>query len=246
MSRNPNAASIWSKLTIGEKILTQNSQPSELPIVAAEELSMRVFHTENAICMKNIPTDVQMILLRHFLVSSSSLDEKRSRITPMMRNMTAIAMKKFLIWNAIVVNVPRTHSAPDDPAEKKNQRIGLAKLSRSSLELLVEEILTSRTLISRGAADTSPDANMRAIQPRNIRIYIERKKILLVVYTNAHKNANILAFFCLPRRGSLCSGTVEKERFSYGGHTPSVYPRFTRSTGTQEFHFLLLITRLFL
>lgn len=175
IARNPKAASIWRRLTIGEKILTQNSHPRELPIVAADDLSMSVFHTENAICITNIPTEIQMILFLHFLVSSSSLDEKRSRITPMMRNMTAIAMKKFLIWNAIVVNAPRTHSEPEAPAEKKNQRIGLAKLSKRLLELLVDVILPSRTLISRGAAETSPDDNKRVERLRIIRINIGKR-----------------------------------------------------------------------
>ena len=173
--RNPNAASIWRRLTIGEKIFTQNSHPRELPIVAVEDLSMRVFHTENAICITNIPTEIQMILFLHFLVSSSSLDEKRRRITPTMRNMTAIAIKKFLIWNAIVVNAPRIHSEPEDPAEKKNQRIGLAKLSSSVLGLLVDVIVASRTLISRGAPETISDRHSRAKRPIKIRIHIEKK-----------------------------------------------------------------------
>ncbi len=182
--RNPNAASIWRRLTIGEKILTQNSHPRELPTVAAELLRMRVLHTENAICMTNIPTDTQMILFLHFLVSSSSLDEKRRRITPTMRNMTAIAIKKFLIWKAIVVNAPRTPSDPLTPAEKKNERSGLAKSSRRLFELLVEERLTSRILLTslvvelsviRGAAETIPDMSMRLMKERKIRIYIEKK-----------------------------------------------------------------------
>jgi hypothetical protein len=112
IKRNPKAASICSRLTMGEKIFTQNSHPRELPMVAAAFFRMSVFHTENAICITNIPTDTHMMLFLHFFVSSSSLDEKRRRITPIMRNMTAIAMKKFLIWNAIVVNAPRTQSEP--------------------------------------------------------------------------------------------------------------------------------------
>ena len=145
---------------------------------------MSVFHTENAICITNIPTEIQMILFLHFLVSSSSLEEKRSRITPMMRNMTAIAMKKFLIWNAIVVNAPRTHSEPDAPGEKKNPRTGPAKLSRSVLGLLVDVIFTSLILlisvdvelsVITGAAEAIPDVSRRAMKLRKIRINIEKK-----------------------------------------------------------------------
>jgi hypothetical protein len=136
---------------------------------------MRVFHTENAICMMNIPTDIQMILFLHFLVSSSSLDEKRSLMTPMMRNMAAIAIKKFLIWNAIVVNVQRTPSAPVADGEKKNDFRGEANDSRRVLELLVVPIVTSRTLRSIGAAYIIPDSNRNDMKPRKIRINIEKK-----------------------------------------------------------------------
>lgn len=183
MSKNPKAASICNRLTIGEKILIQNSHPRELPIVAQAFLSMSVFHTEKAICITNIPTDIHMILFLHFFVSSSSFDEKRRRITPTMRNMTAIAIKKFLIWNAIVVNVARTQSEPYVPAEKKNQRIGPVKLSRRSFEFSVDPIFDSRTLISFevdqrpivGAAETIPDVKKRAMKMRKIRINIEEK-----------------------------------------------------------------------
>jgi hypothetical protein len=102
-----------------------------------------------------------------------------------MRNIAAIAIKKFLIWKAIVVNVASTHSDPEELAVKKNPRIGPVKLSRRVLELLVVPILLSLTLISLelfaeltliiGAADTYPDTTKRDRKTRKIRIYIKQK-----------------------------------------------------------------------
>ncbi len=153
INKNPNAASICRRSTTGENILTQNCQPRPLPTVSHTFVRIRVFHTENAICITNIPIDTQMILRFHFLTSSSSLDEKRSLITPMMRNNTATAIKKFLILNAILVNAPSTPFLPVSPGEKKNPRIGETKSFNILLDPLVTPMATSRTLGSSGAAE---------------------------------------------------------------------------------------------
>jgi hypothetical protein len=97
IKRNPNAASICSRFTIGAKIFTQKSQPKLLPTTSLALVSMSASHTEKAICITNIPTEVQIILDFHFFTLSSSLDENSSLITPTIRNNIATAMKKFLI-----------------------------------------------------------------------------------------------------------------------------------------------------
>ena len=89
---------------MGQKTFTQNSQPSALPTRSDEFVNINVLHIEKAICIIKIPTEVQIILDFHFLTLSSSLAENSKRITPIIRNTTAMAMKKFFIWNAIVVN----------------------------------------------------------------------------------------------------------------------------------------------
>ena len=82
--------------------------------------------------MINIPTEVQMIFDFHFLTLSSSLDEKRSLSIPIMRNKTAMAIKKFLIWNATVVKLPIIQSDPYSHAEKKKSWMTLPFINSPS------------------------------------------------------------------------------------------------------------------
>ena len=144
----PKAANSWRISTIGQKIFTQNSQPRALPTRSAEFVNIRVLHTEKAICIMNIPTEVHIMFHLHFLTLSSSLFEKSNRITPMMRNMAAIAIKKFLILNAIVVKASVIDA---DHGVKKKLDIGDTNSSKSSLLLPVSPTFTSRTLVSIGA-----------------------------------------------------------------------------------------------
>lgn len=176
IKRNPNPASIWRRFTIGENILIQNSQPRRLPITAESVLRLRVFHTENAICITKIPTEVQIIFDFHFFTFSSSLDEKRSLMTPIIKKITAIAMKKFLIWNAIVVNASITPSDPQVLGKKKNERrLQASKKEESSLLSVVHQpTRTSRILLS--TANVVPILRNREIKRRIIRVSIGMKK----------------------------------------------------------------------
>lgn len=177
IKRKPNAASICNRFTIGENILIQNSQPRVLQIRSESLFNIRVFHTENEICITNIPIDVQMILDFHFLTLSSSFDEKRRLMTPIIKNITAIPIKKFLIWKAIVVNTPIIHSDPPSPGVKKNHLTGPIKESRVSLLLPVSPTTTVLTLLSTVfAADTSPVPKNSETNRRIIRIIISVKK----------------------------------------------------------------------
>lgn len=148
---------------------------------------MRVFHTENAICMIKIPTDTQIILDLHLLRLSSSLDEKRSLMTPMMRNMTAIAMKKFLIWKAIVVNIPITHSPHAAPGVKKNSRTGEVNSSKRVLEFVVVPRFVSRTLVSSGTAEVVLAIKKKERKTRIIRVIIGRNKVICFSISNRCK-----------------------------------------------------------
>ncbi len=74
--------------------------------------------------MTNIPTETQIIFFLHFFADSSSPQEKRSFNTQIIRNMTAIVIKKFLILPAIVTNVFCTDS-PQSVGLKKNVQISL-------------------------------------------------------------------------------------------------------------------------
>lgn len=140
-------------------------------------LSTRVFHTENDICMTNIPIEVQMILDFHFFTLSSSFDEKRSLMIPIMRNITAIAIKKFLIWKAIVVKTPIIPSDQPSPGVKKNDLTGPIKESSTSLLFPVSPTTTSLTLLSTVfAADTNPILKNRETSRKIIRIIISVKK----------------------------------------------------------------------
>ncbi len=198
IKRKPNAASICRRFTIGENILIQNSQPRVLQIRSESLFNIRVFHTENEICITNIPIDVQMILDFHFLTLSSSFDENRSLIIPIIKNITAIPIKKFLIWKAIVVNTPIIPSDQPSPGVKKNHLTGLTKESRVSLLLPVSPTTTVLTLLSTVfAADTNPILKNREANRRIIRIIISVKKWFIPVYRNEIKNANILALICL-------------------------------------------------
>lgn len=174
IKRNPNPASIWSRFTIGENILIQNSQPRRLPITAESVLRLRVFHTENAICITKIPTEVQIIFDFHFFTFSSSLDEKRSLMTPIIKKITAIAMKKFLIWNAIVVKASITPSDPQALGEKKKERTGPINVSSVSFWFQVSPTRTSRILLS--TANVAPILRDRDTKRRIIRVSIGMKK----------------------------------------------------------------------
>jgi hypothetical protein len=83
--------------------------------------------------MTKIPTDVQMMFRLHFFTSSSSHHDKRSFMTAIVRNMTAIAIKKFFMLNAIVINVFFTES-PAVLGVKKNSLTPPIKVSSVSLE----------------------------------------------------------------------------------------------------------------
>lgn len=97
INKNPNDASIWRRFTIGANILIHISHQRELHTMSLVFLSISVLHTENAVCITNIPTDTHIIFPFHFLISSSPFDEKSSLITPIIRKITAMAIKKFLI-----------------------------------------------------------------------------------------------------------------------------------------------------
>jgi hypothetical protein len=97
INKNPNDASIWRRFTIGANILIHISHPRELHTISLVFLSIRVLHTEKAVCITNMPTDTHIIFHFHFFTSSSPLDENKSLITPIIRKITAIAIKKFLI-----------------------------------------------------------------------------------------------------------------------------------------------------
>lgn len=176
INRNPNAASIWSKFTIGAKIFIQKSHPKLLPIISLSLLNIRVFHTEKAICITNIPTEVHIMLFLHFLTFSSSLDEKRSFSTPTIRNNIATPIKKFFIWKAIVVKAQSIPSEPLPESLKKKLRNGPIKLFSSSLEWPLSLIFTSLTLLSVfHAADRLPRDKNSENNTKIIRINIIRK-----------------------------------------------------------------------
>ena len=98
-------------------------------------------------------------------------------ITPMMRNITAIAMKKFLIWKAIAVNEPMIPSDPPSPGAKKNHLSGPVKSSRRVLLFPVSDIRTSLTLLSiLPAAEVTAMLKKMEIKKRRMRIVIYMKK----------------------------------------------------------------------
>lgn len=134
--------------TMGEKILTHICHPSIDPIPAFVSRMRSTFHTEKAVCITNIPIETHMILDRHFFTASSSDDEKRSLMMAMMRNMTAIAMKKFLILKAIWTKVFIIPGVPVLPGEKKNSCIGMMNSSSTELVLPLVPMSVLRTLIS--------------------------------------------------------------------------------------------------
>ena len=138
-------------------------------MTAFESLRRSVFHIENASCMTNIPTVTQTILFRHRFTFSSSAVEKRSLITHMMRNITAIPMKKFLIEKAILIkafDIPTPH---DSPARKKNSWIGDMKSSRTEFEFPVVPILVLRTLSSLSVSAQSDTEWRRTKNERKTR-----------------------------------------------------------------------------
>jgi hypothetical protein len=95
-----------------------------------------------------MPIEVHIILDFHFFTLSSSFEEKRSLMTPIIKNKPAIIIKKFFIWKAIVVNASITPSDHPELGAKKNQRTGPIKESSVSLFVDFSLICTSRRLLS--------------------------------------------------------------------------------------------------
>jgi hypothetical protein len=144
-----------------------------------------------------MPTDTHIIFHFHFFTSSSPLDENKSLITPIIRKITAIAIKKFLIWKAITVNAQRIPSEPESHGVKKKLLRGLMNVSSPSLVFVVDPTLTSRILLSiAGAQSADGIIKNNERKAKIIRISIYEKKWFISVYLNDRKNANILALIC--------------------------------------------------
>ena len=97
IARKAKLAKFIRSFTIGVNMFVYICQASMEPTVILGSFIRNTFHAEYTVFITRIPTDTHIILDRHFFTASSSPEENKSLITQIIKNNTAISIKKFFI-----------------------------------------------------------------------------------------------------------------------------------------------------